>query len=253
MASCGFLMAILSVGVARCRGDQCTGGQTRCNGNVTEYCGEAGSDDPTLVWNGYDCGARFCQPIMDPDISAYPLCTLTKQPDPRCASADQLEFCDGDVVVGCRNGYVLFTANCTTGATVGREYIANWFVKAGTYCSSSGTWAQCTPEPTPNPLCPAAPASAWVCDGSRTLECVQGYAAAITSCPNGACFLGAGRTYCSLAQAADPVCSPDQEYFDFCRGGVIEHCLYGWIVSQETCGTNYTCGRESGSVTCVSK
>jgi hypothetical protein len=110
------LMTLLTFAAEGRVGDQGPRGQRRCNGNRTEACGAAGSDDPTLVWRGDDCGAAFCQPIVAPNIGAYPLCTLTAQPDPRCAGGGRFAFCDGEVVIGCAHGHALFTANRTTGA-----------------------------------------------------------------------------------------------------------------------------------------
>ena len=251
------LMVLLTGGAAGC-GDQCTAGQTRCNGNTAQFCEEEDSDDPTLIWYSQDCGEAFCRPISDPNDGSHALCAQAAEPDPRCAGADNLEFCEGDVVVGCLYGYVVYRANCTTGVISGKDYM-NWSVSPG-FCISDRDWARCLPEPTPNPLCAAAPYGE-VCDGSQVVGCAHGYLTGFSQCPTGGTCVptpagnqlpgDTANAFCSLAQSADPWCPPDMEYYDFCRDGGILACSYGWLVRQvEQCPVNTTCVVMDGVPSC---
>lgn len=253
LTGCLWLGLVVALGAAGCQANECERGQIRCNGNVAEYCGEPGTDDHYLVWNGRDCGEGFCHPIRAPDDS-YPVCSLGEGPDPRCAGADGLRFCDGNTVVLCHLGYVVTTTDCSTGNITGNTLLSD-FARNG-HCVSSGTWASCALDAAPSPLCASLPSQGdgTVCDGNNVLECGHGYALRVSwRCESTQTCVWDTEAFCSATATPDRNCLQSDPISFVCKDGKIAHCHYGYVQAEEVCRSPRTCKEELGGPSCQSE
>ena len=250
---------LLMVGLAwlptACGGDECQRGEVRCSDNAAQVC-DYRTESDQLDWSTNDCGAAFCKLSNDPG-SPRPFCAKSMEPDPRCASSAYFEFCDGNQVIGCHQGYVEHTVDCTTGETFGPGYQVGPSANA---CVAQADAAQCVLSSVPNPACPtdtvATPELAPlrdVCDGDNVLICFYEFAEQVENCPTGGTCVP-DKYFCALATAPDPECPiivPAGFDPSFCRNGVMEHCRDGWVIREDTCATGTRCvDGSSGQATC---
>jgi hypothetical protein len=230
--------------LSACNRDECVAGQARCDGNVAQFCA-GGEHGEGSHWGSTDCGAGFCQLSKDKDGFAF--CATTKEPDARCASAmsdggpanayQLFEFCQDDEAVGCREGYVDRSINCSTGESFGAQIHATASVG---HCESVDNLAFCALDPKPNALCQAAMGDQ-ACDGDKMLNCLEGYVVSRSDCPpTGTCVTNP-LAYCTLEKTRAPECPPGNVNVSFCRNGIIEGCTFGWVTYEEPCGQGYTC------------
>jgi len=238
-----------------CGGDECRRGEARCDDNVAEYCDYASSDSGILRWLGTDCGAAYCKLSKDP-ASPHPFCAKSAEPDPRCVPASDFEFCEGNQVTGCHQGYVEHTVDCTTGAVFGPAYWMNP-VTVGA-CVGHERTALCVPSSEPNGACPTnTTASAGfttlrsVCAGNQILSCFYEYLVQIdaTCSASGACVSIGDVHFCALETATNPSCPATAMAGaepSFCRNGIIEFCTSGWVIREEVCAAGTTCVNMSG-------
>lgn len=233
---------VLWVGLAfagtACQMDECPGGAVRCVGRLAQSCVPRGSDDPTLAWYSNDCGEGFCHLSTDPNEPA-PFCARTPEPDPSCAKQES-EHCDGNQVVMCRQGYVVFTKDCTTGGHTGD---INYYMgyESNGYCVSVGDAAECAMEPSPNQLCSGKYFMQEVCDGNQVLSCGLGYGIDAYECPATKACVPGDNAFCALNATPVPGCPLDGFHYNTCRDGAIVTCNYGYADSQTACPVGQTC------------
>jgi len=253
LVGCFLVGLVIAFGAAGCQANQCERGQIRCNGNVAEYCGEPGTDDHDLVWNGRDCGQGFCQPIRG-SWDSYPICSLGEGPDPRCAGADGLQFCDGNTVVVCHLGYVVTRTDCTTGNITG-DALSSDFATNG-HCVSSETWASCALDAAPSPLCTSLPPGrhGTVCDGNDVLECGHGYALRVSwHCESTQTCVLDTEAFCSATATPDRNCLQSDPLSFVCKDGNIADCHYGYVQAEKVCPSGTTCQLDHGTPYCESR
>jgi hypothetical protein len=231
----------LAVAGTACQTDECPGGAVRCVGKVAQSCVPRGSDDPALAWYSNDCGEGFCHLSTDPTDPA-PFCAATAEPDPSCPQEGS-EHCDGNQVIMCRQGYVVFTKNCTTGDHTGDNIYAGH--ESNGYCVSVGDAAECAMEPSPNPLCSGRYFNQDVCDGNRVLSCGLGYAIDAYDCPTTRTCVPGEYAFCALSATLVPGCPLDEINYNTCKDGAIVTCRYGYMDLQEACPAGQTCSASS--------
>jgi len=236
-----------------CLSDECRRGEVRCNDNRAQSCDFASSDSDRLEWLGTDCGTAFCKLSNDP-ASPKPFCAQSADPDPRCAASTYFEFCDGNQVIGCHQGYVEHTVDCQTGRTFGPGY---WMspMTIGE-CVAQESAALCVLSATPNPVCPTDTVATveWapfrsVCDGNQVLTCFYEYVASVDqTCPaSGACVAAESTEFppfCALENTVDPQCPASAiagAQPSFCRNDAIEFCESGWVTREEPCESGTRC------------
>ena len=243
----GLLGFVAALGLfAGCRdSDECAAGQVRCNGNSAEYCDLPSSDSGTLRWITSDCGDGVCKLSNDSD-SPHPFCATTANPDPRCEAKGEFEFCEGNQVMGCHQGYIEHTVNCTTGDSFGPPYRMSPSTTG--FCVSQDGAALCAASTEPDPACPkdtvATATSApmrIVCSGEKRLNCFYGWVAFAESCPMGGTCVPHEYPFCALTKTSEPECPIDAAEASFCRNGVTEHCRYGWITWEDRCEAGTKC------------
>jgi len=244
---------LLMVGLAwlptACGGDECQRGEVRCSENAAQYCDYREESDQ-LIWFSESCGAAFCKLSNDP-ASPKPFCAKSAEPDPRCAASVYFEYCEGNQVIGCHQGYVEHTVDCTTGEIFGPGY---WMGPPANACVAQDNAALCVLSSEPNPACPTDtiataefPPYRSVCDGDKALMCFYEYVALVqATCPaGGTCVTEEYSSFCALTSAPDPECPASTNDYamqpSFCRNGVTEYCNAGWIIRQDTCTSGTQC------------
>jgi hypothetical protein len=258
ISGAGVVLALVAF-LAGCElADECELGQARCNGNAAQYCDTANSDSDRLVWTGADCGDGYCKLSTDSN-SPKPFCATTETPDPRCSDGQDVEFCDGNVVIGCHQGYVEHSVDCRTGDSFGpRRRISP--MPTG-YCVAKEGAALCALASEPNPACPTDTVATamtepvrTVCAGDKLLTCFYEWAVLTEDCPTGGACVPHEYPFCALSQTREPECLENSAESAFCRNGLIEHCRYGWIVWEEACEGDTSCAMTSvGTPMCATK
>jgi hypothetical protein len=139
------LTALLSSLLSGCGGDDCVGGQFRCDDNVAMNCEfEDGANGPSHTWSTKACGVGACK--VD-DHGAF--CAVGDSVDANCATSTTPEFiCVEATLTGCRTGYATSTYDCATGASTGSSDIL-YAVRnpEGPLCISSTDGAFCAAKP----------------------------------------------------------------------------------------------------------
>ena len=234
---------VVASGVAGCAGDECsTAGEIRCVGNRAETCVWAYPDSGRegLIWYSDGCGeGEYCRPLKDPTYYR-PICALTPDPDPRCAGADHLRLCDGNVVNVCLRGYVTATTDCTTGSFTGTSEYES--VPSTGYCESSEDQAVCAMDAIPNPLCGTLTGgSGTVCDGNKLLACAFGYATSEVECRSLTTCVSGPPAFCSVTTIRYPGCSQSESLDFACKDDHVATCNFGYVQVEEVCPTGKTC------------
>lgn len=230
-----------------CEGDECTLNAVRCVENAAEVC-KSSAGSPFTEWVSTPCRQGYCH-LSNNAREPEPFCSISTDPDPRCATDYDSGFCVGDTSHGCHQGFVESWINCKTGDSF--DPLHQQSSNTG-YCGSDGTWAQCVLEPQPNLACQSsAELNGDACSGNQLLTCTHGYVKSIEQCPaSGACAAGPS-PFCSIAKAADPDCPPGPSS-DFCRDDAVHTCHSGWIVYEQACPAGTTCSANSGAY-CAAK
>lgn len=152
-----------------CNADECKVPDARCEGNVAEYCDYAYSDTTApQIWRSTDCGTHFCK-VSIARSRPEAFCAFSEKPDPRCDPSQDSESCDGNVIVGCRLGYVEYEVSCDTGNVAGDFSPTVCQARIGT-CVSDGFGAICDPNAIGNPPCVPRD-SGTGCDGTTRFLC----------------------------------------------------------------------------------
>jgi hypothetical protein len=173
-------------GVAGCGpADECTVGESRCDGDQVLACIHECSD--LFCWNhwqGWDvCGTDGSRAdgttcFVPPGGTA--MCVASTEPDPACGASGNSSYCAGDGVAACTGGYRRRTIAC--GATdSSREPLLPGGTGA-THCiqPQPGTTTCVPPGAEVDPLCGGG--SAPHCDGNVLVECTAGLAVSRTAC-----------------------------------------------------------------------
>jgi hypothetical protein len=99
-------------------GDECTNGETQCEGNIARNCVVTESH---ANWQREDCGSRSCVVATSGTGMTTAFCALAPNPDSRCSEAE-VPNCTGDTLVECTAGYATSTHSCTSGCLALDDY-----------------------------------------------------------------------------------------------------------------------------------
>jgi hypothetical protein len=211
----------------------------RCENNRAEVCQSQETGDGSIyVWSRTDCGEGSCQ--LSREAQPFPFCTIGKQPDARCALASESSLCEGNVLLGCHDGFLVSSTDCSGGPS---EIISGPAAGTPAFCVTAHGSAFCAAEEQPNPLCAKDDGYGRACDGNDMLQCLDGYLMDRSTCPAPGTCATSVIVFCALAPAAD--CNPVQDGGSFCRDGAVEECYYGWITSERACDPGTTCQQTS--------
>lgn len=211
--------------VAGC--DECSPGQTRCDGDVYGWCNDDG-DGPfaTARWVEAKC------PVACRVIGKTATCVSAAEPVTECAGATRVVCFEG-VPTQCWGGYPVKQSPCG----------------APTHCAiSPSCGAVCALDDTPEPRCSPIP----FCDGGSVAHCSCDLVDRRVDC--GAadlCREMGGQTVCIESTTPDPRCGdPTVRTVGFCEAGVAVTCWYGFVTYRADCGTS-SCVVTAGQAACT--
>jgi hypothetical protein len=220
----------LALGNSGCGGDECTGGISRCNGNVLESCIESAG--------GVYLSTRACEPgVCIPD-GDNPFCALDRRPDERCARPNEA-VCDGASLVTCRSGFATAAFDCAVGESPGAMVVLTEGT-SGACIDTTTPPARCVAEAERDPACPIELEHFSGCSGNDQVDCQYGYVIRRKAC--GAAFCRQDfDAVCSVADAPDPACFHNARTSSFCEGDTLVECEWGYRVSQKACSVSEVC------------
>jgi hypothetical protein len=226
----GVAALALALASAGCLEDECTGGTSRCEGDVLQTCEES-SGGPYLV-------ERACQPgvcLAGNEGTAF--CALSKAPDARCTDRSQYA-CDGGTLVSCHAGFATGTFDCVLGESPGQ--LVTLTPGTSGACVELSAGAQCVAEAEPEPDCHGTRDHFSGCNGNDHIECRYGYVLERTPCGPASCREDL-TAVCSLTGEPDPECWKGDRQSSFCDGDTLVHCGWGYRISEEPCPASETC------------
>jgi len=220
--------------------DECDIGDDYCSGNTLMICETAPCAECSRQWGSKECGiSKSC---VEPE-SGSAFCALSKMADPQCES--RKEYCDGDVIVSCLEGFVIKRYDCRD--------------EQKTCVMLADTTSMCATSATPDPRCQDDLENQYSkCEGKTALVCEYGYLIAELACET-ACVLSIVGGYygarCTLSAEPEPRCAEDQSSTSeaiFCIGDVLARCAAGYALEVTDCVEKHaTCKQLDSGARCL--
>lgn len=220
--------AAIFLSASGCKNDDCSPGESRCDGAGIVACGSpgdvSGSRGFTALSRG--CGSERCLDVVENGARSA-VCSTTGAKDPRCEAGRRGAVCvDGRTLLVCELGYSSGQRSC--GACI--ESPGSTTASAITICAV---------EATENPVCKGA--SNQACDKAAVVECLRGWVIVRRPCAGASptCVLSdsasnVGHAYC----ARQETCGEKDN--TRCEADGVRGCVAGSVVSS-ACDASEEC------------